>query len=77
MYVHSREILLSKFGVGGGLGYILFVLNLVDPWSVTVVRDCYLGVSLLKLCWFLIVFWRSDLYRYRFVPVYFLHYVVM
>ena len=35
---------------GGGL--YSFILNLVDPRSVTVVRDCYLGVSLLKLCWF-------------------------
>ena len=38
--------------VWGVLGYILFISTLVDPWSVTVVRDCYLGVSLLKLCWF-------------------------
>ena len=35
---------------GGGVLANSFVLTLVNPWNVTFVRDCYLNVSLLKLC---------------------------
>ena len=31
---------------------IILCLTLVNPWNVTCVRDCYLNVSLLKLCCF-------------------------
>ena len=61
----------------GVLGYILFISTLVDPWSVTVVRDCYLGVSLLKLCWFWLYFGVVTCIVIDLCPFIFLHYVVM